>query len=126
MLRGIDANVKIGNDSSPISIYLTNATDWWKIWEYQVGIQIKIGKFSYTASSGIGEFNASIGWDDYSIDFQIGINKIGVGVSQSIDGIIHYNQYYIRTIPLAIVLVCIGTVIIAAPETIPVICLLFI
>lgn len=73
----------------------------------------------------MGEYNVSFGWDNSSIDLQVGINKIGIGTSQSVEDITYYNQYYIRTIPFAFAVACVGIVIVFAPETIPIICLAF-
>lgn len=101
--EGINMITTLGDDSKPISFYVTNASEWWKFWEYQIGVKINIGKFSFSSSVGLGEINISFGWNKSSVDFQVGINKIGVGATQSIDGVSYYNQYYIRTIPTAAV-----------------------
>ena len=105
---GQRVNKTIGDDSKPISIFATNASEWWKFWEYQVGIKFNIGKFSYSYTFGFGESNYSIGWENSTFDFQSGINKIGFGTSKTIDNQTIYSQGYIRTIPtLAFVFVCI-------------------
>lgn len=105
---GQRVNKTIGDDSKPISIFATNASEWWKFWEYQVGIKFNIGKFSYSYTFGFGESNYSIGWENSTFDIQIGINKIGFGTSKTIDNQTIYSQGYIRTIPtLALVFVCI-------------------
>ena len=43
-------NKILGNDSKPISFFVTNASEWWKFWEYQAGININLGKFNYSYS----------------------------------------------------------------------------
>lgn len=65
------------------------------------------------------------GGHNTTADFQIEINKMGIGISQSVEDITYYNQYYIRTIPFAFAIACVGTVIVFAPEAIPIIGLAF-
>ena len=97
----------IGDDTKPLSFFVTNASEWFKFWEYQAGLSIKIGKFSYSYSIGLGETNVSFGWNDFSVEFQSGINKIGVAYSQTVENKTAYSQLYIRTIPtLILVAVC--------------------
>lgn len=36
------SSVICGDISKPISVYAKNASEWWKIWEYKVGLQINI------------------------------------------------------------------------------------
>ena len=40
---GIDAGHVFGDDSKPISIFVSRPSDFWKIFEYQVGVKIQIG-----------------------------------------------------------------------------------
>ena len=112
---GVKIVKEIGNSEKPISFFATNASDWWKIWEYQIGVKINIGDFSSSYSIGLGETNASVSWKNSSLDFQVGVNKIGIGWSKENDSSIAYGQAYLRTIPtvLAVVLA------VAAPEAIP-------
>ena len=80
-----------------------------------MGYSVNIGEFSCSYSVGIGETNSSIGWKDTTLDFQSGINKIGMGLSHTSNNITTYSQYYIRTIPTAVaVLACIH-----APQLLP-------
>ncbi len=97
--EGVKIGGTIGDDSKPVSFYLTNASEWWKFWEYQLGLKVNISDFSFSLSLGLGELNTSLATKDSSFDFQLGINKIGFGISKTIDGITSYKQYYIRTIP---------------------------
>ena len=113
--EGINMISTLGDDSKPISFYVTNASEWWKVWEYQIGVKLNIGKFSFSSSVGLGETSISFVWDKSSVDLQVGINKIGVGNTQSIDGVSYYNQYYIRTIPTAAVVL----IAIFAPQLLP-------
>ncbi len=100
--QGINYISTLGDDSKVFSFYATNASEWWKFWEYQVGIKVRFGKFSYSTSFGLGESNASIGWNNKSFDVQIGIERIGVGTSYTSDNVGYYNQFYINTIPTAL------------------------
>ncbi len=102
-------------DSKPISIFATNASEWWKFWEYQVGIKFNIGKFCYSCNFGFGESNYSFGLENSSFDIQRGINKIGFGTSKNIDNQKLYSQWYIRTNPTALVVV----IALMAPELLP-------
>ena len=100
--EGIKIGGIIGDDSKPISFYFSTPNEWWKFWEYQFGFKVNIIDYSFSLSLGLGELNTSLGIKDISFDFQLGINKIGFGVSKTINGITVYKQYYIRTIPTLI------------------------
>jgi hypothetical protein len=105
---GHRVNKTLGDDSKSISVFATNASEWWKFWEYQIGMKFNIGKFSYSFSEGFGESNCSIGWDDSTFDIQFGINKIGLGTSKTVGNKTLYSQGYIRTIPTALAVVFIS------------------
>lgn len=98
---GVSIKNIIGDNSKPISFYVTTPDEWWQIWKYQVGISINVDKFNISASVGIGELNLSMSYDDKSIDLQIGIDKIGLGFSQTNYNVTNYTQIYVRTIPTA-------------------------
>lgn len=66
---------------------------------------INIGNFNYTSSFGIGEANISLSLGLSTLELQCGINKISVGSSYTNNDITYYNQYYIRTIPMALAIV---------------------
>ena len=69
--------------ASPIAFFVTNASDWWKIWEYQIGMEVEISHYTSSFSLGLGEINGSVGWKDTSIELQAGVDKIGVGILQN-------------------------------------------
>jgi len=99
---GTVAGITIGDRSKPFSFYTkNNADNWWEIWEYEIGIRIKVGKFSYSQGVKLYETNVSFGWDNRTVDFQIGLDRIGVGSSYTENGVTTYTQYYINTIPTA-------------------------
>lgn len=105
----------VGDDSKPISFFAKNASAPWKINEYQIGFKINIGKFHLTFSSGLGEAQISAGYKNTSFDFQTGINKIGIGISQTVETSTYYSQAYIRTIPTLLL----AAILIFAPQYIP-------
>lgn len=96
---GVSINTIVCDNKKPISVFLKNASEWMRFWEYQIGINLNIGKFHYSASISLVEWNISLGIYNTSLDFQFGINKIGIGISHTIDSETIYSQYYIRTIP---------------------------
>ena len=113
--EGLEVGDSIGDASKPISFYVKKASKWWKFWEYQVGIKMNFGEFSFSASFGIGEINISASYSGSSVGIQFGINKIGFEISHSTNNISQYHQYYIRTIPtLAVVLVAAACIKFAA------------
>ncbi len=97
-------NIILGDDSKSVTFFAENASSWWKFWEYKIGVSINIGRFSYTASTGIGNQSASFGWENISIDFFSEINKVGVGTSYTSGNTSHYVQYYIKPIHIAFAL----------------------
>ena len=112
---GEDVGGTIGDNSKPISVYATNASEWWKFWEYQVGIQTTLGDFSRSLSVGVGEINLSVGIGDDSMQLQCGINKIGIGASHTSKAVTTYSQLYIKTIPTAVLVL----LAIYGPQLIP-------
>lgn len=113
---GIKINVPTSNNEKPIYFFASSADEWWKFWEYQIGIRINIGKTYFAYSFGFGEANFSFGSENSSVNIQMGINKYSVEFSGEKDGVVSYNQFYIRTIPTAaLVLACMY-----APYTVPV------
>ena len=113
---GIRINVPTSNNEKPIYFFASSADEWWKFWEYQIGIRINIGKTYFAYSFGFGEANFSYGSENSSVNIQMGINKYSVEFSGEKDGVVSYNQFYIRTIPTAaLVLACMY-----APYTVPV------
>lgn len=114
---GVDVSGTIGDDSKPVSVYVTNASEWWKIWEYQVGVQISKGDYGASFSVGVGEVNFSADIGNTSTELQCGINKIGIKSSYTSEVVTTYSQLYIRTIPAAALVV----LAVYAPELIPVV-----
>ncbi len=96
---GVAVEEKSGDDSKPFSVYTQSGNEWYKFWEYQVGFKIKIGDFSYSLSTGLGESNYSFAYKETAIDIKTGIDKSGIKISHTKDKINNYVEYYIRTIP---------------------------
>lgn len=112
---GVKGNVVSGDDSKPISFYVSGSSEWGKFWEIEIGVKINIGDFNASVGVGLTGIDASFGYKNNSVDIRVGLDRIGVGTSYEKDGIILYEQYYINTIPTALaVAVCI-----LAPEAIP-------
>ncbi len=98
--HGVISDSVIGDDSKAVSVYVTNASKWYKVWEYKVGIKVNIKDFSTSLAYGLGEGSASFRWKDTSYDFVAGINKYGFGMTHyTEEGFAAYDQYYIRTLP---------------------------
>ncbi len=100
------SSVICGDISKPISLYAKNASAWWKIWEYKVGIQVNIGDGGFYSEAN--PLETAIGFSDgnTTLELMSGLNKIGYTKSYDVDfserttgGI--YNHGYIRTIPTA-------------------------
>ncbi len=100
--EGVTFTTTFGDDSKPISLGYEEASEWWKFWEYKFIIKLNFNKFSLTSTTKIGEYTLSFANEDISFDFVSGIDKIGVGTSQSIGNATYYNLIYIKTIPTAI------------------------
>ena len=114
--NGISQDITLfGDDSKPITFYAQKADEWWKFWEYQIGVSVNVGNFSASVSFGVGEYNASIGFSGFSKNVTVGIDKISCGYSYSSNGTSIYNEFYIRTIPTA---VAVAGVIIFGPALI--------
>ena len=98
---GMKKTAILGNDKNPISFYFAKTDEWWKFWEWQIGIKINIGDFRYTADIGLIEINTSFGWRNESVTFQTGLRRFGIELASENNGIITYNNFFIRTIPTA-------------------------
>ena len=92
-----------GSVDKPISFYAQNASDWWKVVEYKVGIQFNTDNGGINYSIGLGETSLTVANEDQSLEFIVGINKIGYTASYGVDfGNFTSESYYhayIRTIP---------------------------
>ena len=89
-----------GDNSKPITFYAQKASDWWKIWEYKVGINVNIGEGGFNIGIGVGEATASICVNNTSVELVTGANKMGITISQDVNFKEHtagaYTQAYIR------------------------------
>lgn len=110
--EGIRIRTTIGDDSKPISAFFTNASNWWKICEYKVGLKLSIGKFSSSITIGLSELDFSYGWGGFEFETHMGLNKTGYTFSYTNNGMTSYSNYYIRTIPTVFVVVTIGQTIV--------------
>lgn len=115
---GVKGNVVSGDDSKPISFYVSGPSEWWKFWEIEIGVKINIDDFNASVGVGLTGIDASFGYKNNSVDIRVGLDRIGVGTSYEKDGIILYEQYYINTIPTALAIAAVA-VCILAPEAIP-------
>ena len=115
---GIKGDVVSGDDSKPISFYISGPSEWWKFWEIEIGIKVNIGNFHVSVGVGLTGVDASFGYKNSSVDIRVGLDRIGVGVTHEKDGILLYEQCYINTIPTALAAAAIA-VCILAPEAIP-------
>lgn len=97
----------IGDDSKPISFFVTPASHFLNFWEYQAGVKNKLGEFEYSYSMRLGEKNIALSYNGTTISLKSGINKIGVTISQELEDGTYYNEVYVRTIPTALVLLAI-------------------
>lgn len=109
-----------GDNTKPISFFARKASDWRRIWEYQVGMGIDIGKFSYSFSFGIAEIKQSIGWDGTKVEVVGGLDKVGIGVSHTQLETTTYEQWYIRTIPLLLAVATVYAIPATAGVLIPI------
>ena len=100
---GVTSKVIFGDISKPISIYVKNASEWWRIWEYKVGLQVNVGNGGFNFEVNVLEVSATISAGGGSFEFMSGINKVGVTISEGVDfgnrTAESYFHAYIRTIP---------------------------
>ena len=94
-----------GNDSAPIALFTKVAEEPWKFWDYKIGIKHNIGNFSYSYGQGIGEADISFALGNSSTDITLGIFRMGIGFSNTIDDTTYYNQVYFRPVAILISLV---------------------
>ena len=101
---GFSNTLLVQGEEKPISFFATNPSEWYKFWEYTIGISINIGKFSYSTTLGIGSHNGSIGWNGYNYDFELSVEKFSLGFSRTVENTTSYSNVYIR--PLILLLAC--------------------
>ena len=88
-----------------ITFFVSAPKDWWKFWEYEIGVEININDFHLSHSISLKEGKLSIGYGDTTVHLFAGISKIGMGVSHKIGNVQMTRNYYIRTLTLALALV---------------------
>ena len=103
------SKVIAGNIEKPISFYAVNASKWWKLNEYKIGVQVNICNGGYNYAFNPLETTAAISAKNTSFEIVHGINKIGATISSGVDfkkrtaGI--YGHAYIRSVPTAFAVV---------------------
>ena len=100
-----DSGVLCGNISKPVSAYFEIASDWWDINEYKVGIQFNTENGGVSIAQGAGESCVAFAYGGDSLEITTGYYKIGfthrTGVDFGSFTAGHYEQLYIRPIPIA-------------------------
>ena len=99
-------SVIYGDISKPISVYAKNASEWWKIWEYKVGLQINIDDRGFYLETNPMESVLGISDGNMTFELMSGANKIGYTTSYEVDFSTRtsgggYSHGYIRTLPTA-------------------------
>ena len=100
------SSVICGDISKPISVYAKNASEWWKIWEYKVGLQINIDDRGFYLETNPMESVLGISDGNMTFELMSGANKIGYTTSYEVDFSTRtsgggYSHGYIRTLPTA-------------------------
>ena len=75
------SKVIAGNIEKPISFYAVNASKWWKLNEYKIGVQVNICNGGYNYAFNPLETTAAISAKNTSFEIVHGINKIGATIS---------------------------------------------
>lgn len=117
---GIDASVTAGDDSKPISFYISSPSNWYKFWEIKMGIKVNIFDFHISVSNDLFGYDVSCGYKNSSAGFRVGLDRISASLTHEKDGVSSYVEGYINTIPTALAIAAVAAVIIA-PESIPVV-----
>ena len=99
-------SVIYGDISKPISVYAKNASEWWKVWEYKVGLQINIDDRGFYLETNPMESVLGISDGNMTFELMSGANKIGYTTSYEVDFSTRtsgggYSHGYIRTLPTA-------------------------
>lgn len=99
--QGISTSKVIaGDNSKPITFYVQNASEWWRFWEYKVGLNVNIGDGGFNVGLGAGDNTLTISAYNTSVEFVAGIMKLGVTVNEEVNfknktaGL--YTQAYVR------------------------------
>ena len=89
------------NSDKPIVLYAKKASQWWRVWEYSVGIKLNIGDGGASLEVGAGHasMSASITGNS-SIAVSADIERVSVTLSNEIDWKNNtygeYHQYFLR------------------------------
>lgn len=94
-------------DNTPINLNITLPSEWWKIWEFKVGIQVNINDGGFNFGVSPLEIGFAVSFNHVTYDIFFGLNKIGLTMSETesfanwLFGA--YQSYYIRTIPTGLI-----------------------
>ncbi|MBQ6825745.1 MAG: RHS repeat-associated core domain-containing protein, partial [Clostridia bacterium] len=103
---GYSEKVISGDVCKLVSVYVKNASTWWRINEYKVGGQINIAGGGFNYEFNPFEISTTISGKNSSLEFIAGYNKCGYTYKSGVDfqkrtsGA--YTHGYIRTFPTAI------------------------
>ena len=99
-------------DNTPINLNITLPSEWWKIWEFKVGIQVNINDGGFNFGVSPLEIGFAVSFNHVTYDIFFGLNKIGLTMSET-ESFANwqfgaYQSYYIRTIPTALIIAVIA------------------
>ena len=106
----------MGDNSKPVTVYAQKASQWWKLWEYKVGLDLNIRNGGFSYGFGVCELTFAVSANETTVELGWGALKSGVTIVEDVNsddnsGAV-YTQYYFR--PLQLIAVAVG--VLYSPE----------
>lgn len=97
--EGLSLGGSLGETAKPFSFYVSQASEWWKFWEYKIGLKIRLDNFNMAIDLSFKEMKVSFGNEESIVGVIAGFDKIALEISYIKNQTIYYSQSYVRTIP---------------------------
>ncbi|MBR6410831.1 MAG: RHS repeat-associated core domain-containing protein [Clostridia bacterium] len=105
------SSVIVGDNSKPITFFAQKASDWWKLWEYKIGVSCNIGKGGFSYGFGVCESTIAISANDTTVELDWGPLKIGLTEETDACFSEHsagwYTHYYVRPWSVGVAVACV-------------------
>ena len=100
--RGVEVITSGEDRSKPISFFFHRDEEFWKFWEWEVGISINFGEHNFKASVGLTKINYTYSNSHKSVGVTLGAFEAGVEIAEIDGDTAIYTNYFFRPVRLGL------------------------
>ena len=98
---GTSITTSSNNKEKSITFYFQKPKNWTDFLDYKIGFEVQNDYINVSRGIGLWENDFSIGTNEFTMDFVVGIDKIGFGWTTTYDKMDNYQLFYADTLSLA-------------------------